>query len=240
MTGSHPIVTEDAASLSVIDNTFDGAWNKAKGGNGYLRDSRVCDSVYAGNTLRNLRHFTFQWPASGNVAIGNSSDADMNLHGGYERNNLFELNEVFTPYAHRPDNCWTNCGGERSSGVDDAGWYPIWWGAGKKAVKWSGSTGPNNVFFNNHMRKQLGNGTMAYGDYAIYTSPGVIYQHMPRVSIRVIKPKPLRSLRQRFIEAVAERLALLIAKSRADDLTGIRELPSHAPTPVRQGAHRCA
>ena len=176
MTGSHPIVTEDASNLSIVDNYLDGSWNKGKGGNGYFRGSRVWDSLYAGNTMRNLRHFTFQWSAAGNVAIGNSSDADLNLHGGYERNNLFELNQVSTPYAHRPDNCWTNCGGEGADNVDDADWYPIWWAAGKKAVKWSGSSGPNNVFFNNTFRKQLGSGTAPYEDYGHYDKLGRIYQ----------------------------------------------------------------
>ena len=58
---------------------------KGKGGNGYFRGSRVWDSVYAGNTTRDLRHFTFQWSSSGNVAIANSFDSDLNLHGGFER-----------------------------------------------------------------------------------------------------------------------------------------------------------
>ncbi|WP_201787193.1 DUF6531 domain-containing protein [Actinoplanes sp. TFC3] len=168
MTGSHPIVTEVASNLSIVDNNLDGSWNKGKGGNGYFRGSRVWDSVYAGNTTRNLRHFTFQWSSAGNVAIGNSFDSDLNLHGGYERNNLFELNEVSVPYAHRSANCSTNCGDEGGSAPDDSDWYPIWWAAGKKAVKWSGSSGPNNVFFDNHLRKQLTNDTTAYTDYGPY------------------------------------------------------------------------
>ncbi|WBB98003.1 hypothetical protein O7553_03325 [Solwaraspora sp. WMMA2059] len=90
MTGSHPIVTEVARNLQIEDNTFDGAWNKGKGGNGYLRGSRVWNSLYAYNTSRNLRHFTFQWSASGNVAFRNDFDSDLNLHGGWERYNLFE------------------------------------------------------------------------------------------------------------------------------------------------------
>ena len=160
MTGSHPIVTEEASKLSIIDNYLDGSWNKGKGGNGYFRGSRVWDSLYAGNTTRNLRHFTFQWSASGNVVIGNDFDSDLNLHGGYERHNLFEMNKVTVPYGHRPGNCDSNCGAEGDdpvvvAPVDDSNWYPIWWGAGKKAIKWSGSSGPRNVFFNNNMTKQL-------------------------------------------------------------------------------------
>ncbi|ANZ43180.1 peptide ABC transporter substrate-binding protein [Lentzea guizhouensis] len=158
MTGSHPIVTEEAKNLQIVDNVLDGSWNKGKGGNGYFRGSRVWDSLYAGNTSRNLRHFTFQWSASGNVVVGNDFDSDLNLHGGWERNNLFELNTVRVPYAHRSGNCRANCGEEGGGGPDDSNWFPIWWGAGKKAVKWSGATGPRNVFFNNDMTKQLSTG----------------------------------------------------------------------------------
>lgn len=154
MTGSHPIVTEEATHLSILDNSLNGAWNKGKGGNGYFRGSRVWDSLYAGNTSRNLRHFTFQWSASGNVVIGNSFDSDLNLHGGWERHNLFELNKVAVPAGHRPDSCRANCGDEGGSDPDNADWYPIWWAAGQKAVKWSGASGPDNVFFRNEMTKQ--------------------------------------------------------------------------------------
>ncbi len=158
MTGSHPIVTEEAKNLQIVDNHLDGSWNKGKGGNGYFRGSRVWDSLYAGNTSRNLRHFTFQWSAAGNVVLGNDFDSDLNLHGGWERNNLFENNTVRVSYAHRSGNCRANCGEEGGGGPDDSNWFPIWWGAGKKAVKWSGASGPRNVFFNNEMTKQLSTG----------------------------------------------------------------------------------
>ncbi|MER6809903.1 hypothetical protein ABT299_11540 [Spirillospora sp. NPDC000708] len=154
MTGSHPIVTEEAKNLTITDNYLDGSWNKGKGGNGYFRGSRVWDSIYAGNITRNLRHFTFQWSASGNVAIGNDIDSDFNLHGGWERNNLIEDNRSNVPFAHRSANCFSNCGDEGDSPPDNSNWYPIWWAAGRKAVKWSGSSGYNNVFFNNTMTKE--------------------------------------------------------------------------------------
>ncbi|MGH3714542.1 MAG: cellulose-binding domain-containing protein, partial [Micromonosporaceae bacterium] len=174
MTGSHPIVTEEARHLQLVDNHLDGSWNKGKGGNGYFRGSRVWDSLYARNVSRNLRHFTFQWSASGNVVIGNDFDSDLNLHGGWERHNLFELNTVTVPYAHRSGNCTTNCGDEGGGGPDDSNWFPIWWGAGKKAVKWSGATGPRNVFFNNALRKQLTSDSAPYQDY--YPDRQRIYQ----------------------------------------------------------------
>lgn len=184
LTGSHPVVTEEAKNLQIEGNRFVGAWNKGKGGNGYLRGSRVWDSVYAGNTLRGLRHFTFQWSASGNVFVGNDTDADVNLHGGWERRNLVELNTVTVPYEHRPGNCSRNCGGEGGDTEDESAWYPIWWGAGKKAVKWSGATGPQNVLFNNTMSKQTvagGEPTACYADrHTIYQFgwDGTTYQHL--------------------------------------------------------------
>ncbi|MFD4637018.1 cellulose binding domain-containing protein [Lentzea sp. NPDC058436] len=184
MTGSHPIVTEEAKNLQIVNNELDGSWNKGKGGNGYFRGSRVWDSLYAGNTSRNLRHFTFQWSASGNVVIGNDFDSDLNLHGGWERNNLFELNTVRVPYAHRSANCRANCGEEGGGGPDNSNWFPIWWGAGKKAIKWSGASGPRNVFFNNTMTKQTATGGPFTDFYADRTRiyqfgwNGTGYQHL--------------------------------------------------------------
>ncbi|GAA2690592.1 hypothetical protein GCM10010412_080270 [Nonomuraea recticatena] len=164
MTGSHAVVTENAKNIQVQESQFNGSWNKGKGGNGYFRGSRVWDSLYAYNTSRNLRHFTFQWSASGNVAIGNDFDSDLNLHGGWERRNLFESNRVAVPYEHASKNCQANCGEEGGGGVDDSTWWPIWWGAGPKAAKWSGSSGPQNVFYNNQLTKQTTQG----GAYQAY------------------------------------------------------------------------
>jgi hypothetical protein len=175
MTGSHPIVTEDALNLQIERNSFDGAWNKGKGGNGYLRGSRVWHSLYAYNLSRNLRHFTFQWSASDNVAFRNDLDSDLNLHGGWEHDNLFDGNTVRVSYDHRSGSCTANCGGEGGE-IDDGTWYPIWWAAGPKAIKWSGSSGPQNVFYNNTMIKQTTPGG-AFLPYAPYgTQPGTAFQ----------------------------------------------------------------
>lgn len=164
MIGSHPVVTEIARNIQVERNVFEGSWNKGKGGNGYLRGSRVWDSLYVGNISRGLRHFTFQWSASGNVLIGNDLDSDVNLHGGWERHNLIELNWVKVPLRHASGSCRTHCGDE-SGGQDVGTWWPLWWGAGPKAGKWSGATGPQNVLFRNTMLKQ----TKEAGPFAAYT-----------------------------------------------------------------------
>jgi Chitobiase/beta-hexosaminidase C-terminal domain len=179
MTGSHPVVTEVAKNLQIQDCYLDGAWNKGKGGNGYFRGSRVWDSLYFNNISRNLRHFTFQWSASGNVAIRNDTDSDFNLHGGWERHNLIELNVANVPWNHSSGSCLSNCGGEGGAN-DDGTWYPIWWGSGWHASNWSGATGPQNVFFNNAFKKQLVAGGPFQDYLPYYSSDGsrssVIYQ----------------------------------------------------------------
>lgn len=175
MTGSHPVVTEVAKNIQVEHNVFDGSWNKGKGGNGYLRGSRVWDSLYAFNTSRNLRHFTFQWSASDNVALGNDFDSDLNLHGGWEHRNLFENNTVHVPYNHSSGECDSNCGGEGGGTADEGTWWPLYWTAGSKGIGWSGSTGPQNVLFHNTLTKQ----TIAEGPYTPYwpyADTSTIYQ----------------------------------------------------------------
>ncbi|KZW01910.1 hypothetical protein EXIGLDRAFT_829812 [Exidia glandulosa HHB12029] len=172
MTGSHPIATESARNIQVQDNLFDGAWNKGAGGNGYLRGSRVWDSLYFNNTLRNLRHFTFQWSSMGNVAIFNDMTNDFNLHGGFEGMNLIELNKINVPYEHRADSCKINCGGESDGDGpegDESGttWAPIYWSTGNKASAWSGASGPQNVFYRNNMTKAFKAGA-SEGDYTPY------------------------------------------------------------------------
>ncbi|KZV95915.1 hypothetical protein EXIGLDRAFT_706480 [Exidia glandulosa HHB12029] len=155
-----------ARFIQIQDNYFDGSWNKGAGGNGYLRGSRVWDSLYFNNVLRNLRHFTFQWCSMRNVALYNDMTNDFNLHGGWEGYNLAELNTIVVPYEHRAGSCSSNCGGE--GGASESGtWAPIYWSTGAKASKWSGATGPQNVFHRNYMLKSFvpGGGVVDYLPY---------------------------------------------------------------------------
>ncbi len=155
MTGSHAIVTEEAKNIQIEDSVFQGSWNKGAGGNGYFRCSRLWDSLIHNNTLQDLRHLTMQWSSSGNVVIGNHLDCDINFHGGWERYNLAEQNQSRVPAEHGP---WAG-----------TTWYPIWWAAGPHAGKWSGSSGPRNVLFNNDMAKQEETGG-SFLPYTIYTT----------------------------------------------------------------------
>ncbi|RAJ39962.1 hypothetical protein K353_03450 [Kitasatospora sp. SolWspMP-SS2h] len=173
--GSYPIVTDGARNVQIERNGFDGAWNKGEGGNGYLRGSRVWDFLYACNLGRDLRHFTFRWSASGNVAFRNDLDSDLNLHGGWEYGSLFERNILRVPCEHRSGSCRVDCGGE-GGGIEEGRWYPVWWAAGPKAVRWFGSSGPQNVLHDNRMLKQTSRGGV-YEPYApCGTGPGAAFQ----------------------------------------------------------------
>lgn len=165
MTGSHPLVTEFARHMTFKDNHFHGSWNKGAGGNGYFRGSKLYNSLIKGNTLSRLRHLTLQWSATGNIVEHNTLDCDINLHGGWERNNIIRNNTVAVPFEHRN---WTN-------GAPDSGtWQPIWYGSGDHASNWSGPTGPNNVFVDNTLSKATSAGA-AITTWGLFDTPGVSY-----------------------------------------------------------------
>ncbi|MBD3345512.1 MAG: hypothetical protein GF401_10660 [Chitinivibrionales bacterium] len=178
MTGSHPVVTEQARGIQVVHSRFDGSWNKGGGGNGYFRLSRAWNCLVHGCVLRNLRHLTLQWSSSGNVIIGNDMDCEINFHGGWERHNLVENNLIRIPYTHAHSNCTIGCDHIGAAGTGES-WYPLYWSTGPKAGKWAGATGPRNILFNNVMQKQT-TADGPYEDYAPYygsdgSSRGVIF-----------------------------------------------------------------
>lgn len=165
MMGSHPIVTEFAKNATFQNIVIDGSWNKGKGGNGYFRGSKLYDSVIKNNTIENVRHLTLQWSATGNVVEGNTMNVDMNLHGGWERNNVIRNNTIAIPFEHRS---WAN-------GAPEGGtWQPIWWGSGDHASDWSGPTGPNNVFVNNTLKKAKTEGA-SITRWGLFDTPDVSY-----------------------------------------------------------------
>jgi hypothetical protein len=166
MTGSHALATEFVSNCSVIQNSFDGAWNKGPGGNGYVRFSKASSCMVQGNILRNLRHLAIQWSSSHNVFLGNDIDADVNFHGGRERFTLVEANLVRVPFEHR----YGTIGADPSAG---SVWYPVWWGAGAHAGKWASASGEGNILFNNRLSKQFTQG----GPYekTLYSTPGRLY-----------------------------------------------------------------
>lgn len=166
MTGSHPIVTEFAKNMTFSNNAIDGSWNKGAGGNGYFRGSKLYDSWIVGNTIENVRHLTLQWSATGNLVEGNQMNADFNLHGGWERNNMIRNNVISVPFEHRS---WSN--GAPGNGT----WQPIWYASGDHASNWAGPTGPNNAFVNNTLRKALSAGA-PITTWGLFDTPNTVYR----------------------------------------------------------------
>lgn len=165
MVGSHPIVTEFAKNMTFSNNTIDGSWNKGAGGNGYFRGSKLYDSVISGNTIDRVRHLTLQWSATGNIVENNYLSVDLNLHGGWERNNIIRNNTIEVPFEHRS---W-------SSGAPGPGtWQPIWYASGDHASNWAGPTGPNNVFINNTLKKALNEGA-SITTWGLFDTPNIAY-----------------------------------------------------------------
>ncbi|CAE6467855.1 unnamed protein product [Rhizoctonia solani] len=159
MTGSHPIATEAARNIQIQDNYFDGAWNKGKGGNGYLRGSRVWDSLYYNNTLRNLRHITMQWCAMGNVVIlNNMTFMEVGKDSTYSNSTTCPSHILTDPDPVRAAAVKVETK-NLEHGIRFGGK-----GAGEKASKWSGASGPRNVFYRNYMIKQQVDG----GEYVEY------------------------------------------------------------------------
>ncbi|MGR5002082.1 hypothetical protein [Vibrio celticus] len=166
MVGSHPIVSEFAKDITISNNTIDGSWNKGAGGNGYIRGSKLYDSWIHHNNIENIRHLALQWSATGNIVENNFLNVDLNLHGGWERHNLIRDNTIEVPFEHRS---WANGAPE-----PNATWQPIWVGSGDHASKWSGPTGPNNVFMNNTLKKALTDGA-SISRWGLFDSPDVEY-----------------------------------------------------------------
>lgn len=166
MIGSHPIVSEFAKDITISNNTIDGSWNKGAGGNGYIRGSKLYDSWIHNNDIVNIRHLALQWSATGNIVEHNNLNVDLNLHGGWERNNLIRNNTITVPFEHRS---WSNGAPEPS-----ATWQPIWIGSGDHASKWSGPTGPNNVFVNNTLEKAKSEGA-SISRWGLFDSVDVEY-----------------------------------------------------------------
>ncbi len=166
MIGSHPIVSEFAKDLTISNNIIKGSWNKGAGGNGYIRGSKLYDSWIHNNDIQDIRHLALQWSATGNIVEDNYLNVDLNLHGGWERNNLIRNNTIEVPFEHRS---WANGAPEAN-----ATWQPIWVGSGDHASKWSGPTGPNNVFVDNTLKKAKTAGA-AISTWGLFDSPGVEY-----------------------------------------------------------------
>ncbi|TIH20232.1 glycosyltransferase [Marinifilum sp. JC120] len=98
--GRHPLVFENSRD-NIADNIhIDGAWNKGKQGNGYIRFARSYNNVLSNSTARNIRHLAFQWGAANNRVKNCELFTDINFHGGYSQNNVVTDSAVTPPATH--------------------------------------------------------------------------------------------------------------------------------------------
>ena len=85
--GRHPLNLESSYGCLARDLDINGAWNKGKSGNGYVRISRSHHNKFSDSSIKNIRHITLQWSSSFNRLSYLSSGVDINFHGGYSHDN---------------------------------------------------------------------------------------------------------------------------------------------------------
>ncbi len=109
--GSHAIVCDYSYALLLENLYVNGSWNKGKKGNGYVRIARTFYSVLRNSRIKNIRHVTLQWSASGNHLYNLVLGVDINLHGGYAHDNKIDhiyfdvpLRHKWHPVTHCPKN----------------------------------------------------------------------------------------------------------------------------------------
>jgi glycosyltransferase Alg8 len=99
--GSHALVFENVYGCSAENLLVDGAWNKGKKGNGYVRFSRAFNSSIKNSTIKNIRHLTIQWSSANNLFENLMMGVDINLHGGYSHDNTIQNIEFHIPAFHK-------------------------------------------------------------------------------------------------------------------------------------------
>ena len=99
--GSNPLVFENVYGCLGENLYINGAWNKGKKGNGYVRFSRAFYSELKKSTIKNIRHLTVQWSSANNLFSDLYMKVDINLHGGYSHDNMIRDIKFELPSFHR-------------------------------------------------------------------------------------------------------------------------------------------
>ncbi|NPA29040.1 MAG: glycosyltransferase, partial [Epsilonproteobacteria bacterium] len=98
--GRHPIDLDSCYGIQIGHIFIDGAWNKGKKGNGYLRLARTFHSILDHVTVRRIRHLTLQWSSAGNLLKTLDLGVDLNFHGGYSHDNTVTRVTFRIPPCH--------------------------------------------------------------------------------------------------------------------------------------------
>jgi len=86
-TGRHPVNLEQAYACKLTELDVDGAWNKGKKGNGYIRIARSYHNDLSDSRIKGIRHITLQWSSAFNKLSHLETAVDINFHGGYAHHN---------------------------------------------------------------------------------------------------------------------------------------------------------
>lgn len=96
----HPLNLDTVYKANINNLFVDGAWNKGKGGMGYVRIARTFFSNFSNIIAKNIRHFTIQWSSAYNHFSKLKLYVDLNLHGGYPHHNTITNVEFHLPDYH--------------------------------------------------------------------------------------------------------------------------------------------
>jgi len=92
--GSNPLVLERAYNCNIKNISINGAINKGKNGNGYLRLNKSFHNKLYNISVKNIRHIVFQWASAYNTIDKLYTEVDINFHGGSSHDNSI-LNVTF-------------------------------------------------------------------------------------------------------------------------------------------------
>ncbi len=88
--GSNPLTFERSYLCRGRDIDIDGAVNKGKKGNGYLRFNKTFRTTLENVKVKNIRHVVFQWASAYNSIENIYTEVDINFHGGASHHNHIE------------------------------------------------------------------------------------------------------------------------------------------------------
>lgn len=86
--GSSPLYFERSYGCYGENIAIDGAINKGKKGNGYLRFNKSFHNSLYNITVKGIRHIVFQWASAYNRIEHLYSEVDINFHGGSSHDNV--------------------------------------------------------------------------------------------------------------------------------------------------------
>jgi len=88
--GRHALHLDSVYGCAIKNIRARGAWNKGKGGSGYVRFSRAFGCRMTNSQVDQMRHLAIQWSSANNQFKSLRLGVDINFHGGFSRDNHFQ------------------------------------------------------------------------------------------------------------------------------------------------------